>query len=159
MISLDFSSVLTWPRVRLFCVAQALTRCMSLVPRRIIGPSSRLAIGHHLKGSNSAMAWVQDTKLFCNCTGSRRANTSPRVSWDGIGAIPGRSETRPAPLAEEFYVDPGIGAADGGTNGNGNDVHQLMASGAFHPWVVQVSEMIENAMPHCLHLVQRIMAR
>ena len=49
-------------------------------------------------------------------------------------------------LAEEFYVDPGIGAADGGADGNGNDVHQLMACvGTFHPWVVQVSEMIENS--------------
>ena len=43
------------------------------------------------------MAWVQDTKQFCNCTGSRRAETAPKVSWDGWrGAVPKRFETRSA---------------------------------------------------------------
>ena len=32
--------------------------------------------------------------------------------------------------AEEFHMDPGIGAADGGADGDGNNIHQLVASGA-----------------------------
>ena len=34
-------------------------------------------------GSNSAMAWVQAMKQLWNCSGSRRAKTSPKVSWEG----------------------------------------------------------------------------
>ena len=48
-------------------------------------------------------------------------------------------------LAKKFRMDPGIGAADGGADGDGDNIHQLVASGAFHPWVVQVGEMIENS--------------
>ena len=60
----------------------------SLVPRRIIGPSTVLpSMATTSPGSNSAMAWVQD----CNCTGSRRANTS-RCRQFQEGLKPGPSE-------------------------------------------------------------------
>ena len=35
-------------------------------------------------------------------------------------------------LAEQLDVNSGIGAADGGANGDGQDVHQFMMSGAFY---------------------------
>ena len=41
-------------------------------------------------------------------------------------------------------MHPGIGTADDGADGDGDDVHQLVASGTFHPGVVQVSEMIQD---------------
>ena len=46
-------------------------------------------------------------------------------------------------LAKEFHMDPGIGSADGGADGDGYNIHQLVASGPFHPGVVQISEMIQ----------------
>ena len=44
-------------------------------------------------------------------------------------------------------MDPGIGAADGGTVDDGQDVYQPVASGAFYSGIVQLSEMIENGCP------------
>ena len=47
---LDFSSVLTWPRVKVLAKAQVLTRWMASLPElRSWEPSHRLAVyGHHL---------------------------------------------------------------------------------------------------------------
>ena len=119
-----------------------------LVPRRIIGPSGRLAVnGHHLTrqqlGDGLGPGYEAILQLHWVQAGEHIAKGV--VGWDTVGQFQEGLKPGQLALAEEFYVDPGIGAADGGTNGNGNDVHQLMASGAFHPWVVQVSEMIENS--------------
>ena len=46
--------------------------------------------------------------------------------------------------AEKLHMHPGIGSADDGANSDGDDVHQFVASGAFHPGVVQISEMIQD---------------
>ena len=85
------------------------------------------------------MAWVQDTKQFWNWVGSRRAKTSPKSlpprKWGCHGkGFPGQFQEGLKPfqlaLAKEFHMDPGIGSADGGADGDGNNIHQLVASGA-----------------------------
>ena len=93
------------------------------------------------------MAWVQEMKQSCNCTGVQPSEDIPEGIMGRDAARQFQEGLKPGQLApaEELDVDPRIGASDGGANRNSNDVHQFMASGAFYPWVVKVSEMIENS--------------
>ncbi len=56
-------------------------------------------------------------------------------------------------LAEQFDVDPGVGAADDGADGNGNDVQQLVPLAPVDPGVLQRPEIIHNgrALPLSHH--------
>ena len=52
---------------------------------RAVGPSSRQWPPPRRAATQRWLGtWVQDTKQSCNCTGSRRAKPSPKVSWDAI---------------------------------------------------------------------------
>ena len=64
------------------------------------------------------MAWVQASKDIAEGV----------VGRDAVGQF--QEGLKPGQLApaEELDVDPGIGAADG----DGQDVHQFVASGAFY---------------------------
>ena len=78
VISLDCSSVFTYPKVKVLTEAQALTRSIACLPalvsweRRTVLPSMATTS----PGSNSATDWLNYMKQ----SGSRRENTSPKVS-------------------------------------------------------------------------------
>src|SRR5260221_7448076 len=50
-----------------------------------------------------------------------------------------------------FNIDPGIGAANDSTNGNGDDINQKMQFEMVTPWVTQVSEMLANSESPSVH--------
>ena len=66
------------------------------------------------------------------------------MGGDAVGQFKEGLEPFQLAPAEEIHMHPGIGPADGGADGDGDDVHQFVAPGAFHPGVVQVSEMIQD---------------
>ena len=105
--------------------------------------------------------------MFRLTTGSSAAHHSSRrcVGRNAVGQF--QETLKPGQLApaEELDMNPGIGAADGSADGDGQDVHQFVAPGAFHSAIFQLSEMIENgclfcacAMPSCLHDLQWIVS-
>ena len=47
-------------------------------------------------------------------------------------------------------MNPGISPTDGGADGDGQDVHQFVVSGAFYPGIVQLSEVVQNSRFGCL---------
>ena len=89
------------------------------------------------------------------------------VGWNAVGQLQEALKPGQFALAEKLNMDPGIGAADGGADGDGRNVHRFVMSGTFHSGIVQLGEMIETrmvalggcAMPSYLHDVQRIMVR
>ena len=90
VISLDFRSVFTCPKVRVLAEPQALTRWMACLPallsweRRTVWPSMATTS----PGSRSATPWLHSIKHSWkhswNRSGSKRENTSPKVSRDGM---------------------------------------------------------------------------
>ena len=92
-----------------------------------------------------ATAWpVHSMKQCWNCSGSSRAKTSPKVSWEGntVGQLQEGLEPLLFAVAEELDIHPVIGAADGATNGDGDDIQEFVPLGAVDPGVVQRREVI-----------------
>ena len=50
------------------------------------------------------------------------------MGWDATRQFQEGLKPGQLALAEEFDMDPGIGAADRGANGDDNDVHQMMST-------------------------------
>ena len=118
-----------------------------LLPRTVIGPSGRLAVNsHHLArqqlGDGLGPGYEAILQLHWVQPGEDGAEGV--VRGDAVGQFQEGLKPLALALAEEFDVNPGISPTDGGANGDGQDVHQVVMPGALHSWVVQVSEMIEN---------------
>ena len=154
VISLDFSSVLVCPRVRLCWVAQALTMWMApLLSRPVIGTSGRLPInGHHLARQQlgNGLCPGHETVLQLRWVETGEDIAEGVVGWNTVGQFQEALKPGQLAFAEQFDMDPGICAADGGADGDGQDVHQFVLSGAFYSGIVQLSEMIENGYLGCL---------
>ena len=71
------------------------------------------------------------------------------VARDAVGQLQEGLQPGQLAPAEAVDVDPGTAAADGGTDGDGRNVRQLVASGAFHPGIVQLSKVIGNIRRDC----------
>ena len=63
------------------------------------------------------------------------------VEWDSIGQLPESAEPLLFALAEEFDVDPRVGSADDGADGDGGDVQPLAP---VDPGVIQRLGIIHN---------------
>ena len=83
---MDFSSTLAWPNARPLAEAHTLTMWMACLPRvrswerRTVLPSMATTS----PWVSWATAWTHSIKQRWNCSGSSRAKTSPKVSWEGI---------------------------------------------------------------------------
>ena len=119
----------------------------ALLTGPVIGTAGRLAVnGHHFTRQQFGDGLGPGNEAVLQL---RRVQTSEDIAEgvvgrDAVGQFQEALKPGQLALAEELDVNPGIGAADGGANGDGQDVHQFMMPGALHPWVIQVSEMIEN---------------
>ena len=152
VISLDLSSVFTCPRVRVLAEAQALTRWMACLPallsweRRTVLPSMATTS----PGSNSATDWLHSIKHSIkhswNRSGSKRENTSPKVSCDGmpLGQFQEAAEPLLPALAKHLHMDPRVSTAGNGANGDGNDVQQLVSLAPVNPRILQSLETLHD---------------
>ena len=102
MISLDLSSVETWPSTRELALAYALTMWVALPPlarsweRRSALPSTATT---GAPGRLCASAATQATKPVSKASGSILANTSEKVSWEGMPLGRRRKRRNQASLA------------------------------------------------------------
>ena len=90
--------------------------------------STSAVYGHHLSGHKGATAWVHSTKHRWNCSGSRRENTSPKESGEGMPLSKVQEGAEPFLLApaEHLHICPGVRAPDDSTDRNGYDIQQLV---------------------------------
>ena len=73
------------------------------------------------------------------------------VGRDSVGQVQKGAEPLLLALAEHLHIDPGIGAANHGADGNGHDVQQLVPLAPLYPWVLQALKMIHDRRPLPIH--------
>ena len=78
-----------------------------------------------------------------------RVQTGEHLTESVVGRDAARQfQESPEPLllasAEHLDVHPGIGPTDGGANGDGDDVQQLVPLAALYPGVLQTSKAFHN---------------
>lgn len=138
---------------RLFGQVPELSGKIDFSGKAIIGPSGRLPINdHHFTRQlfSDGLDPGYEAVLHLRWVEADENIAEGVVGWDAVGQFQEGLKPGQLALAEELDMHPRIGAADGGASGDGNDVHQFMASGAFHQWVVQPSIMIQNSCLGCL---------
>ncbi len=140
VISLDFSSTLAWPSTKPLAEAHTLTMWMACLPRvrswerRTVLPSMATTS----PWVTWATAWTHSMKQRWNWSGSNRAKTSPKVSWEGMPLGNSKKDLNHSSLSfggrtEELEIQPVISAADGATNSNGDDIQEVVPLGAVGP--------------------------
>ena len=165
MISLDFSAVFTCPRVSVLAEAQALTRACPVPRYGVDGPLARIAVvgtpyrlavaGHHFPGDQVGHRLGPGHEALLELLRVQPGADVAEgvVGRDAVGQFQEGLEPFQIALAEQFDVDPGVGAADDGADGNCNDVQQLVPLAPVDPGVLQRLEIIHNgrALPLSHH--------
>ena len=148
VISLDFSSVFTCPRVRVLAEAQALTRWMGCLParlsweRRTVLPSMATTspgqqIGHRLAPLHEAL--LEPVRVQA---GEHIAEGV--VRRDSVGQSKKVRNHSFLALAEHLHVNPRVRATDDGADGYGDDVQQLVLLAPVDPRVFQSPEILHD---------------
>ena len=70
---------------------------------------------------------------------------------DTVGQLQEGLEPLLFAVAEELDIHPVIGAADGATNGDGDDIQEFVPLGAVDPGVVQRREVFDYGCTCCLN--------
>ena len=120
----------------------------SFLPRPVIGASRGLAVnGHHLAGEQfrNGLGPGHEGILQLHWVEAGKDSAEGVVGWNAVGQFQKGLKPGQLAFAEQFDMDPGIGSADGGADGDRQDVHQFVASGTFYSRIVQLSEMIQNS--------------
>ena len=122
----------------------------------VVGTPYRLAVdGHHFPGDQVGHRLGPGHEALLELLRVQPGEDVAEgvVGRDAVGQFQEGLEPFQLALAEQFDVDPGVGAADDGADGNGNDVQQLVPLAAVDPGVLQRLEIIHNgrALPLSHH--------
>ena len=157
VISLDFSAVLTPCRGTGQALAQGQALLSgpgadhvdgSFLASLVIGTSGGLPVnGHHLPREqfSDGLGPGDEAVLQLHWVQAGEDIAEGVVGRNAVGQFQKALKPGQLAFAEQFYMDPGIGSADGGADGDGQNVHQFMPSGAFNPGILQLGKVIENS--------------
>ena len=146
---MDFSSVLTCPRVRVLAEAQALTRWRSLplACPGVVGTAHRLAVdGHHLPRQRlrHPLAPLHEAFLEPPRVQSGEHLAKSVMGRNAVGQVQKGPEPFLLALAEHRHMNPRVGPTDDRANGYGDDVQQRVPLAPLYPRVFQFPKIVHN---------------